>query len=61
MEIYNLQGTLVRYLVNQEINGMYRIEWDGRIDTGQIVPIGLYIYQLKIGGKLTSGTIVVSR
>ena len=61
MEIYNLQGTLVRYLVNQEINGMYRIEWDGRNDTGQIVPIGLYIYQLKIGGKLTSGTIVVSR
>ena len=46
--IYDLSGNLVRELKNGFIpEGEYNLTWDGRSSTGQSVPSGLYIYQLK--------------
>jgi len=60
-KIFDLRGRLVRYLVNAEKSTNTTIQWDGRNDLGEIVPIGIYIYQIEVGGQLTSGSVVVTK
>ncbi|MBN1996409.1 T9SS type A sorting domain-containing protein [candidate division KSB1 bacterium] len=46
--IYNMNGQLVRSLVNENKKaGIYTINWDGVDDNGNKVPSGVYIYALK--------------
>ena len=46
--IFNILGQEVKTLVNQEKQaGFYNIQWDGRDNTGKIVPAGIYFYRLK--------------
>lgn len=49
INVYNLQGQLVRALVNNEMHtsGTYSVVWDGRDLFGNQVCSGLYIYQIK--------------
>ncbi|MFC1887941.1 FlgD immunoglobulin-like domain containing protein [Candidatus Cloacimonadota bacterium] len=50
LNIYNLKGELVRSLLSDVIpSGDNSILWDGRDDSGTIVPSGLYFYKLKAG------------
>lgn len=35
--------------------------WDGKDDAGRSLPAGIYIYSIKIGKNLVSGTIVLAR
>lgn len=50
--VYNLQGQLVRTLINQnQIAGKYFTTWDGRDSNGQALPSGTYLYRLKIGAQ----------
>lgn len=35
--------------------------WDGKDDSGQTVPGGIYVYQLDFKGKYASGTVAVAR
>lgn len=35
--------------------------WDGRDDSGRTMPSGIYIYSIKIGKHLATGTVVVAR
>ncbi|MFQ5769914.1 MAG: T9SS type A sorting domain-containing protein [bacterium] len=50
LKIYNSLGQLVRTLVNEPKEvGNHSIIWDGRDDNKQIVPSGIYFYQLRIG------------
>ncbi len=47
LSIYNVRGTLVRSLVDEEqAPGTYRVEWDGRDDLGQQLSSGLYFYRI---------------
>lgn len=47
LAIYNLQGQLVRVLVNNQLPAsQHQIIWDGRDDCGQPVPSGLYFCRL---------------
>jgi|GEM_PF-2621317 len=47
LSIYNVRGTLVRSLVNEEqAPGTYRVEWNGRSDLGQQMSSGLYFYRI---------------
>jgi flagellar hook assembly protein FlgD len=55
MNIYNLQGQLVRHLLNKsQTSGEYTIAWDGRDDEGTILPSGTYFYRLKIDDALVT-------
>ena len=48
LEIFNSLGQKVRTLVDEEKTpGNYQVVWDGRDDTGNIVPSGVYLYQLR--------------
>lgn len=43
LEIMNLRGQFVRTLVSQiREPGRYRVTWDGRNDSGMVVPTGMY-------------------
>ncbi len=46
LSIYNLNGQLIRTLVNGEKrSGKYKVLWDGKDDSGKVVPSGLYLYK----------------
>ncbi len=49
LSLYNLQGQLVKTLVNGIHDpGMHYIQWDGTDETTSIVPTGVYVYRLEI-------------
>lgn len=50
LEIYNMLGQRVRVLVNEvKEAGYHMVEWDGRNNSGQTVPSGIYIYRIQAG------------
>lgn len=50
LKIYNLQGQLIRTLVNQtQPAGNYEIVWNGKDDSGFQVVSGIYLYRLSAG------------
>ena len=67
VEIFNLNNKLIRTLVNQTVmsSNTMSVEWDGRDETGEIVNIGPYIYQIRlITGdqvEVRNGVIVVGK
>ncbi|MBC8151856.1 MAG: hypothetical protein H7Z72_02990, partial [Bacteroidetes bacterium] len=48
--INNLSGQPVRHLNNPIRIGRNEWAWDGRSDTGSLLPAGLYLYELQTGG-----------
>jgi flagellar hook assembly protein FlgD len=47
--IYDLSGHLMRRLVDDEvISGRFARPWDGRDDSGNIVPPGHYIFSVSL-------------
>ncbi len=51
LEIYNLQGQLVRQLVDgMRSGGRHRAVWDGRDARGKRVGSGIYFYRLETSG-----------
>ena len=51
IQIFNSMGQLVRNLEQScQQPGNYQVIWDGRNDLGQLVPSGLYYYQIISGG-----------
>ena len=53
--IYNLKGKKIRKI---SASGTESDVWDGRKDNGDWAKSGIYVYQIKVDGKLISGTIV---
>jgi len=48
LKIYNVQGQMVRHLVEQTVaTGQYAVHWDGRDDSGRSLASGTYVYQLE--------------
>jgi len=54
IRIYDITGKRIRILSNNPV-------WDGTDDDGDIVESGVYIYQLKVEGKVISGVIAVAK
>ncbi len=55
LRIFDLQGRLVRNLVNEQLGaGRHSVFWDGRNDQGQVTASGIYVYQLEAGGMVAS-------
>jgi len=60
--IYNVQGQLVRRLVQGSLSrGSHAVSWDGRDSAGQLLPSGTYFYHLKAGSRLLSRRMVIVR
>jgi hypothetical protein len=50
LKIYNILGSEVRTLVDEEQSpGFYHVSWDATDDRGQRLPSGVYIYRLQAG------------
>ena len=50
VRIYNIQGQLVRTLVDQPKQaGSYQVVWDGKNQSGKDVGSGIYFCKLKVG------------
>ena len=53
LNIYNIQGQLVRTLLSGEKSpGTHKVNWDGRNEIGRNVSSGIYFYQLKTAGGI---------
>ncbi|MBC8527379.1 MAG: T9SS type A sorting domain-containing protein, partial [Candidatus Cloacimonetes bacterium] len=55
LKIYNIRGELVKDLYNGIAYGDDEVEeviWDGRDDNGVEQVTGIYLYQLKVNGKV---------
>ena len=47
--ITDLGGRVVRHLTQLGRVGLNEWVWDGRADTGELLPTGVYVYQLTLG------------
>lgn len=56
-EIYDLN---LRYVSKLKLENT-ELTWDGRYDDGRIVPRGVYIYKIKIGEKIFTGTVIIAK
>ncbi len=56
LRIYDLQGRLVRSLIDQQRHdgGAHEAQWNGRDGQGQSVAAGVYIYRLETEGYVAS-------
>ncbi len=57
--IFDLSGSVVRD--NLPSSSTTSLTWDGRDSSGCVVSGKVYIYQIKIGGKVFNGTVVVAK
>jgi len=52
VKIYNTQGQLIKTLVsNSKQEGAYEVVWDGKRESGSLVPPGSYVYKLIINNN----------
>ena len=55
LKVYNINGQLVRTLVNAgHTSGTYQTKWNGKDNKGLLVPSGLYIYRYTAGNFIKS-------
>ena len=51
LAVYDMQGKRVRTLIDAVVpGGETRVEWDGRDDSGDALPSGVYLYNLRAAG-----------
>jgi len=58
--IYDIKGAVVRQLDIVE-SGENKFTWNGKDEDGDVVPSGIYIYQIEVEGQSINGTIVVAK
>lgn len=62
LRAYNSTGQLVRELVNGKVEaGQWAVTWNGRDDSGQRVPGGIYVLRLSAGKESLSKRMVLLR
>jgi len=56
LKIYDVQGSLVKTLVNENLSaGNYIVKWEGKGDNFNNVSSGVYFYNIKVGNQVKSG------
>ena len=48
VEIFDLPGRRVRTLLAQKGSGIHTIRWNGRDDSGELVPVGIYLVKVAV-------------
>ncbi len=62
LAVYDLLGRRIRTLVRgSRLPQMYHVSWDGRNDTGEPVPAGLYLCYLHAGNKVVARSMIHQR
>lgn len=59
-EIYDVEGKFVNNMEIKYDQGEY-LSWDGKDNSGNFTKKGIYIYQIKCGSKIKTGTIILVR
>jgi hypothetical protein len=60
--VFDVAGRLVRTLVDKETTpGFYSVSWDGRTDKGEHVQNGIYFFQMKAPGFVSSKRMMLMR
>lgn len=59
VEIYNLDGVLVRKLIADLDN--VELSWDGKDKDGRIAESGIYVYQIQVGDSYKTGTVILAK
>jgi len=60
LSIYNIKGQLVKTLFNSFLTvGYYEIPWDGRDESGNKLPSGVYFYKLKINNTIMQKKLIL--
>lgn len=62
LAIHDLLGREIKTLVSEEQpSGSYTVSWDGRDESGNIVPSGIYLYSLKAGIYIESKKMILMK
>lgn len=60
LQICDLTGRVVRTLINEHQKpGFYSIHWDGKSDSGDNLPNGIYFFKLNVGDETYSRKMIV--
>lgn len=60
IKVYNLLGEMVKVIVDGKHNaGTYRVDWNGRTDSGERVSEGVYFYRLESGRESITRRVIV--
>jgi hypothetical protein len=62
LTIHDLLGREIKTLVSEDQpSGNYSVSWDGRDESGNIVPSGIYLYSLKAGNFIESKKMILMK
>lgn len=62
LKVYNIQGHLVKTLVNEaKPAGVHRVNWDGKDEHGNKVAAGVYLYRMDAGDYSTTRKMTMLR
>ncbi len=62
LAVFTVTGQKVATLVNKMLDpGRYEVLWDGRSDVGEMLPSGIYWYQLKAGGIIKTRKMILMK
>ena len=59
--LYDVQGRLVREFETSAQPGLHWVEWNGRMDDGNVAPVGVYFLRAAGGGREDTQKLVVVR
>jgi hypothetical protein len=61
LRVYDPSGRLVRELLDsvEHDGGVYSVPWDGRSDSGQLLPSGVYFARLEAGREVAVNKMVL--
>jgi len=58
--IHDINGAKVSSMVINNNNSKFLV-WDGKYESGEVANAGIYIYSIKIGKNIATGTVVVAK
>jgi hypothetical protein len=62
LDVIDLYGNVIKTLVNSELEpSTHEYYWEGRDDSGKLVPNGTYIYRLTSGSDILTGKMTLIR
>lgn len=62
VEIFDLQGRLIRRLWDKECNpGLFKVNWDGKDNNGRNLASGIYVYRLRTDQKIDHRKMILQK